>query len=239
MVQITVSEKDYKESNLLYAQSLLASLSAQIGFTLKCDTSGSRSILTLNCPEYYADAVSIELADILAEIVAINYKYDFFKKRVRVSGLSKLEYEILMASLISADLEEDKRYTLDKLRGIKELAVDGIYNFRLQPLKRKWEEIVSYMPTCFVNSQLKDFVSFLIENKHKTVFVEEQRVYDFNYRRLNRAKLLGGDELLLLREVLLSGASQVEIKGNIPSLDEKYLKEYYGDRVYFVSSFTS
>ncbi len=239
MVQITISEKDYKENNLLYAQSALAELSSQIGFSLKCDVLGSRSFLTLNCPEYYADAIFGELAERVAEIISINYKYDFFKKRVRVSGLNKLEYEILMASLISADFEDDTKYVFNKIRGEKELAVDGVFNFRLQPLKRKWEEITSFMPSCFLSGQLKDFISFLIENKRKKVFVENCRVYDGHYRRLSRCNLLDGDELMVLREILLSGADEVEISGTIPELDEKYLKDYFGSRAYYARKYYS
>ena len=145
----------------------------------------------------------------------------------------------MIASLISADLEEDKRYTFEKLRGVKELAVDGIYNFRLQALRKKWEEIVSYMPKCFVNSQLKDFIGFLLENKRKRVYVENECVFDSHFRRLNRCSLLGGENLVLLREILLSGAGEVEIKGKISELDEKYLKEYYGDKIYFVNKYFS
>ncbi len=233
MVTFLVSEKDYKEKNLLYAQSNLLKLAGCSGFKLKCGILGSRSILNLSCPRYYADIVASELKDKLAEIVAINYKYDFFKKNVKVSGLNKNENEILMASLIAADLEDDKRYVYEKLRGLNDFALDGVYNFRLQPLKKKWEDIVSYMPSCFINNQLKDFVRFLLENRKSKSYIENGAVYDGHYRKLNRAQLLDGENLLLLKEIILSNCGEVSIKGDIPKDDEFYIKEFYGDKIEF------
>ncbi len=231
MITYVVSEKDYKESNLLYAQTNLLKLSGQTGFDVNFKVLGSRSILTLTCPKYLKEVVACELKDKIAEVVAINYKYDFFKKNVKVTGLNNEEYEILMASLIAADLEDDKRYTYDKLRDLEELAIDGVFNFRLQPLKRKWIDIVSYIPSCFINSQLKDFIKFLLENKKTKVYVEDGRVYDCHYRKLSRVNLLGGDDLQIIREVILSNAGFVNIKGEIPKKDEEYLREFYLDKI--------
>ena len=106
----------------------------------------------------------------------------------------------------------------------------------LIPLKKKWQEIVTYIPTTFMGSQLKDFMSFLLENKKKKVYVDSGRVYDSHYRRLKRCSLLGGEGVNVVREVLLSGCGEVELSGKIESDDERYLKEFYGDRVYFATS---
>ena len=234
MTRITVTEKDVNENNLLYVQTDMAELFSHAGCKPALKNAGSRCTLSVDCPEYYADIVKAEMADKIAEIIAINYKYVYFRKNVKVGGLSKEQTEILMASLIAADLEEDKRYSFDRIKGLNDVAVDGIFNFRLQPLKRKWEDIVSYMPTCFVNSQLHEFVTYLLENKKKRVYVDDGRVYDSHYRRLSRCDLLGGgDNVRIVREVLLSNCGEIELTGEIPAEDEKYLKEFYNDKIYF------
>jgi hypothetical protein len=135
--------------------------------------------------------------------------------------------------LIAADLEEDKKYSFDKLKCFKEIAIDGIFNFRLKPLKRKWQDVVSYIPTCFLNSQLKDFLSYLLENKTKRVYVDNGRVYDWHFRRLKRSNLLDCDQVKILREVILSNCGEVELSGELPKDDEYYLKEYYADKLFF------
>jgi len=230
---MTVTEKDYKESNLEYVIISLGELFRHTDSTALLQRSGSRSVLTVTFPERYKDIINAEISDKLAEVIAINYKYDFFMKEVKIAGLNGVENEILMASLIAADLYEDKRYAFDKLKGNDELAIDGTFNFRMQPLKRKWSDVVSYMPSSFVNSQLKDFIGYLLENKKKRIYIDDQKVYDSHYRRLKRCDLLGGDRVNIVREALLSNCGEIEISGKIPEDDERYLKEFYGDKIYF------
>lgn len=240
MAQITVTEKDTNINNLFYVQSVLGELLSGAGCKLKNYKAGARAVLSVDCPDKYADIVRAEIADKLAEVVAINYKYHFFKKKVHVNGLKPVEKEILIASLIAADLDEDKKYSYERFKGLGEMAIDGIYNFRLQPLKNKWEDIASYMPVCFVNSQLKDFISYLLENKQKRIYIDGGKVYDSHFRRLKRCELLGGgSEASIIREVLLSNCGEIELTGSLPEEDEFYLKEYYTDKIVFNGKYFS
>ena len=237
MTQITVSEKDYNESNLLYVQSVMSELFTHADCSVKESVAGGRASLTITCPEYYKDIIKAELSDKLAEIIAIKYKYDFFKNSIRTGGLSKIEKEILLTSLIAADLEDDKKYAYEKIKAYREIAVDGIYNFRLQALKKKWQDVVGCVPNCFLNTQLKEFITYLLENKKKRVYVDCGKVYDSHYRRLKRTTLLDGEKVKIVREVLLSNCGEVELNGEIPKEDEYYLKEYYTDKIIFSSGY--
>lgn len=237
MTSITVTEKDYNDGNLFYVQSATGELFSQAGCSVKNGTADGRAVLMVKCSEYYYDIIKTEILDKVAEIVAIKYKYEYFKKNVHVGGLSNVEKEILMASLIAADFDDDKKYTFDRIRQYGEIAVDGVFNFRLKPLKKKWQDIVSYIPTCFLNTQLKEFVSFLLENKKKRVYVDGGKVYDSHYRRLKRSSLLDGDGVKIVREVLLSNCGEVELSGKIPKDDEYYLKEFYNDKIIFSSRY--
>ena len=152
--------------------------------------------------------------------------------------MSTVEKEILLTSLIAADLDDDKRYAFDRIKHFRDIAVDGIYNFRLKPLKKKWEDIVSYIPTCFMNEQLKEFISYLLENKKKRVYVDSGKVYDSHYRRLKRSSLLDGEGVKIIREVLLSNCGEVELNGSLPKEDEYYLKEFYSDKIIFSSGYS-
>jgi len=235
---ITVTEKDYNGCNLTYVQSAMSELFTHADCTVKSQTLDGRSVMTIGCAEYYYDIIRTEIADKLAEIVAIKYKYEYFKKFVRIGGLSDTEKEILMASLIAADLDEDKKYAFDRIKQYGEIAVDGVFNFRLKPLKKKWQDIVSYIPTCFMNAQLKEFVSFLLENKKKRVYIDQGKVYDSHFRRLKRSTLLEGEDVKIIREVLLSNCGEVELSGNIPKDDEFYLKEFYSDKIIFSGGYS-
>ena len=239
MTQITISEKDYNEGNLLYIQTAMSELFSHADCSVRASTVDGRASLIITCPEYYIDIVRAELADKVAEIVAIKYKYDYFKKSIKAVGLSTIEKEILYAGLIAADLDDDKRYSFERFKGYNDIAIDGIFNFRLQPLKNKWKDIVQYVPIGFMNSQLKEFVSFLTENKKKRVYIDSGNVYDCHYRRLKRSTLLDGDGVKIVREVLLSNCGEVELCGEIPKDDEYYLKEFYNDKIIFSSTFYS
>ena len=233
MAIICITDEINNLNGMEYIKSSVSEISAKTGSNAFLTTQGSRCKLSFDCPDYYSDILFAEVADRVAEVIAVGYKYKYFTSAVKVAGLTTTEREILLASLIAADLTEDKKYAFDRVKTLKDAAIDGIFNFRLKPLKKKWQDIAEYMPAAFIGSQLKDFVSYLLENKKKRTYIDDCKVYDNYYRRLKRCSLLGGDDGEIVREVLLSNCGEVEIRGTLPPVDEKYLKEFYGDRVYF------
>lgn len=237
MAKIEISENKIQGDNLFYLQSCLGETFNHADCSLKNISGGGRYALAVNCPEYYSDIIRAEIRDKIAEIIAVKYKYDFFCSNLKIGGLTPEEKEILYVSLIAADLDEDKKYCIEKLKGSDNLAIDGVYNFRLQPLKRKWGEVLSYMPSCFVGEQLRDFITYLLENRVKRVYVDNGKIYDGHYRRLKRCSLISYEKLNVIREVILSNCGQVEICGKIPEEDEKYLKEYYADKIIFSTGY--
>ena len=233
MVQLTLTDKDFHEGNIDYIRFALSEFLSQAECRTEVKRAGGRSVFTVECPAYYADIVRREICDKAADVVAVNYKYAYFKKLISAFGLSGIEKELLLTSLIAADLEEDKRYAFGRLSGFEYVAVDGIFQFRMRPLKSKWQGIVNCMPEYFQGSQLKDFITYLLEDKKRKVFVEGEKVYDADYRRLSRGELMdkGLEEGRIVREVLLSGCGEVEVNSPLPATDEKYLKEYFGDKI--------
>lgn len=233
MGKITVTETENRKNNLFYIQSDLTELFALAECVIDNKQVGNRAIMTIICPDKYEKTVREEILDKLSEVIAVNYKYNFFKNSIHLTGLNETEKEILIASLIAADLDEDKKYTFEKIKNLKESAIDGIFNFRLLLLKKKWEDIVSYIPPCFINSQLKDFISYLLENNRKKIYIDGGKVYDSHYKRLKRTALLGGEKVSLVREVLLSNCGEIHMTGNVSEEDEYYLKEYYSNKIIF------
>ncbi len=232
MIRLNISDAACERETLSYLVDTLSDLFAQTGCNRFERTDGDRAELTVEIPAFYAEVVKGEIDDKISDVVSVSYKYDFFAKKIKPSGLSELENEILIASLIAADLEEDKRYVSRKIRAEREIAIDGLYHFRLKHLKQKWEEICSYMPDYFINSQLREFIVYLLEDKKQRVLVEGNNVYDSHYRHLMRTDLLGGkEEGKIIKEIILSGCGEVELAGKIPELDEFYLKEYFGDKI--------
>lgn len=237
MTKIIVTERKKNASNLLYIQTTLSELFSHANCKASACKDGERAMLKIDVPDCYADIIKAEIADRAAEVAVINYKYDFFQKNVGAAGLNSTEREILLASLIAADFDEDKKYAIERYRNSSDLSIDGVYRFRMRQLTKKWADIASYMPPCFLSPQLKDFVGYLLENKKKRVYIDNGRVYDCHYKRLKRCALLGGDVANVVREVLLSNCGEVEICGKIPEEDEYYLKEFYADKIIFSTGY--
>lgn len=237
MAKIDITENVSSAENLFYIQTSLSEIFNNADCSISHKRVSDRVRLSVTCPEYYADIIRAEVCDKIAEIIAIKYKHDFFSTRIKVGGLSEEEKEILYVSLIAADLIDDKKYCLQMLKGHRDVAIDGMFNFRLKALKKKWEDVAEYMPPCFFGEQLKDFITYLLEQRKKRVYVDNGKVYDGHYRRLKRNMLIGYDKLQIVSEVILSNCGEVEISGPLPETDEKYLKEYYGDKIIFSTGY--
>ena len=87
------------------------------------------------------------------------------------------------------------------------------------------------------NREIKEFVMYLLNEKcARGVKVDGNKVFDKLGNRLNRASLLPNSSLLVFKELLLAGAKEIEIF-SLPNeeLEQKYLKEYFGDKIFFNS----
>lgn len=197
--------------------------------------------LYLSAAEEVSRPATEELLDKLCDVLAIGYKYDFFIKKVKTVGLCEKDKELLIAALIAADYDDDKRYIRTRMglcdfSGDFQFAIDGFFNFRLLALKNKWNEVAEYIPEYFSRKELGDFISYLLcEKRGKRVIIDGEKVYDKRFNRLKRSALAGGKSGGgVVKEAILSGAGEVEVKTRPKAEEERLLKEYFGDKVYFL-----
>ena len=141
MAKLVVTDKDINKNNIDYLYFSLSNLVVQTESVMSEKHLGARQSLCVDSQEYYFDIIKGELLDKIADIIVVNYKYNYFKEKLSLNGLNDIEKELLLTLLISADLDDDKKYCLQKLKGFNELAIDGMFNFRLKPLKNKWNLI--------------------------------------------------------------------------------------------------
>lgn len=242
MSEIRITDSAMRSNNIMYIYGAILEIVTQMNAKMNVVGGNSRSGLHVIFPDSYKELFIEEVEDKIADVIAVNYKYSYFSKNVVTVGLNEMDRELMMTALISADLEEDKKYIIKKLKAFDEYAIDGIYHFRLLPLINKWEEIVSYIPSGFKSGQLTDFISYLIKDKRgKKVLVENGKVYDRHYNLLKRRNLLGGseDSIGVIKEIILSGCGEVELASRIPIEDEEYLKRFYGDKITFAGGYFS
>ena len=167
----------------------------------------------------------------VADVISIGYKYAYFDKRLPLPLLNKIQRRTLLTALVAADYKEDRAYVLRRIRGCENYCLDGAFYFRLQELKKRWEEIVAYIPTDMGEVGMENFIGFLVEDGEGKVFLKNGKLYDEDYRSLSRSLLTG--EEWTEGEVLLSGAEQVYCFGETEAGVKTFLKKYYGEKVFF------
>ena len=180
----------------------------------KCGVGGrneDEAELCLQVENAYCPYVRGYLEDVLADILAVGYKYAFFKRRALVPLLKKEERYLLLTAMVSADYKEDKAYIKRGLRGQKNYCIDGFYAFRLRELQKRWGQILEYLPSTLTSRGVEEFVDCLIEDSDGNVFVKDGNVYDGEYRVLSRSVLTG--QKSIIGEILLYGARNFARRG--------------------------
>ena len=231
MTEIVITDKSKNINNLFYLQKSLSEILGQTESKVYIESADKEVSMRLLVNPFYENLIKEELADKIAEVIAIGYKYDFFATTIKPSGLNDGEVKLLIAGIISADFEDDKKYIINKIGDFKSLSIDGIFNFKLKILKDKWAEISAVMPTVFTSEQLKEFLLYISGEKERKIFIDGDNVYDLHYRRLLRAELIGEKSVLI--ETVLSGAYEIDYLAMPPAKEQSKLKEYYGSRITF------
>ena len=75
------------------------------------------------------------------------------------------------------------------------------------------------------------FIEFLAEDGEGKIFLKDGKVYDEEYRPLNRSLLTGVESSI--GEILLSGAERVYCFGEVDGDTAAFLRKYYGEKAIF------
>jgi len=167
----------------------------------------------------------------ISDVLSIGYKYEFFQRNLSLPMLNEEERFLLYVALVAADYNEDRRYVSRRIGGISTCSLDGIYNFRLNELKERWKEIVECIPSDFGKYSLEGFLEYLIGESEGKIYVKESKVYDGNYRLIDKSELFG--EKSVIADVLLCGGNFVYCFGETDRETREFLKKYYKEKVVF------
>lgn len=195
------------------------------------ENDGDRTTLVFRSERKYCPYIRKYTEENIADVIAVGYKYQYFNKNLSLPLLNAKERDILLTSLVAADYPEDREYIRKQVRSAGEYCIDGVFNFRLRELKVRWKGIVEYIPSEFAPSSLESFLDFLIGECKGKVFLKDGKLYDEDYRVLNRSSLLG--RVTPVREILLSGADNIYCFGSPDGETKEFLKKYYKEKVVF------
>lgn len=195
------------------------------------ENDGDRTTLVFLSEKKYCPYIRKYTEENIADVIAVGYKYQYFDRNLFLPLLNAAERDILLTALVAADFIEDREYIRKQIRGFEEYCIDGVFNFRLGDLRMRWRGIAEYIPAEFASSSLESFLDFLIGESSGKVFLKDGRLYDEDYRVLNKSALIG--KATPVREILLSGADNIYCFGAPDAQAKEFLKKYYKEKVVF------
>ena len=231
MEEITITQNGFNESYMSY---LFGKVKGRFSFLpgdMDMQSNGKEMKILLKLQSAYCPYVRKFAEENIADVIAIGYKYHFFEKRVHLPLLTEEEKHVLLTALVAADYKEDKAYIARRIVGYENYCLDGVFHFRLQRLKNRWEEVVGYVPADMGVSSMENFMEFLAEDGEEKVFIKEGKVYDKDYRLLSKSALTGKQSTVA--ELLLGGAGEIYCFGETDEQTTRFLKKYYSDRTVF------
>ncbi len=229
MEEITISDEIAKSGYISYLYNALAGRLAGAGGGAELFFGEERAAMRIHLA---ADGARVRelVREKAAEVLGVGYKYEYIKGRLAVA-LSRREKKLLCAALIAADYEGDAAYIRRKIDGTGEICLDGVWAFRLPPLKEKWQRIVEYVPEGFSSADLKKFCDFLVGESRNKIYVKGRAVFGENFKPLRRSRLMGEEDTET--EIMLSDAGYVYCLGEVEDSVGDFLQKFYAERAIF------
>lgn len=190
-----------------------------------------RTVVQFETEKRYCPYVRRFTEENIADVIAIGYKYAYFERKLSLPLLSAGEKRLLFTALAAADLKEDRDLIAQKIKGLGQYCLDGVFHFRLQELQKRWEGIAEYVPTDFGKQSMEGFIGFLVEDGDGKIYLKDGVAYDESYRALGKSVLTGARSLI--GEVLLCGAGRVYCFGEVDRETKDFLHKYYKEKAVF------
>ena len=231
MEEITITQSGFDNRYMSYLYAKVRERFSFLPAVCELERRGESSEIAFKTEREYCPYVRRFTEENIADVIAVGYKYAFFEKRLTLPLLNKRQKRLLFTALVAADYKEDKAHALRRVCGFEKYSLDGVYHFRLQRLKQRWEEIADYIPTDMSENSLDGFLEFLTEEGEGKLFVKGGKVYDEEYRLLSRSTLTGEESAV--GEILLGGAERVYCFGETDGETAAFLRKYYGGKATF------
>ena len=231
MEEITITQNGFDGLYMSYLYGKVKERFSFLPSTCRLHKKGDCARLEFTTERAYCPYVRKFAEEHISDVIAIGYKYDYFNRRLPLPMLTKPQRRVLLTALVAADYREDKAFVAKRLRGFSQYCLDGVFHFRLQTLKQRWDGIVEYIPTDMSESAAEGFLEFLAEDGTEKLYVKSGKVYDADYRPLRRSLLTGVESVV--GEIILGGAERVYCFGETDGETRTFLKKYYGKKGIF------
>ena len=231
MEEITITQNGFDGLYMSYLYGKVKERFSFLPATCDLQRKGDHACLQFTADSAYCPYVRKFAEEHISDVIAIGYKYAYFDRRLPLPMLTKPQRRVLLTALVGADYHEDKAFIAKRIRGFSQYCLDGVFHFRLQELKKRWDGIVDYIPTDMGESATEGFLEFLVEDGVGKLYVKSGNVYDADYHPLKRSLLTGVESVV--GEIILGGAEHVYCFGETDEETRAFLKKYYGKKGIF------
>lgn len=193
------------------------------------------SYLRISYDGALAEKINKNLKDIVSEVISLGFKAEYLGKKLCFSSESLLN-STLVNTMSIFDNAVDKKIVLRSIEELEDISIDGLFLFRLESLKRRWDEIVKVTGRNSIvsyDSNIKtEFLKYLISSIPTLVSVITVEVSLRGYtlydgeKEIEKMRLFSEkpkeDEELLYNLVCLA-PKKVLLKGDIELLSQEAL----------------
>lgn len=161
-ININSNNKHYLD---YIASQLKGTLSASNGVAVVLNNEDI-SYLSIACQDNYKDKIDSVIKDCVADILSIGYKQQYLREFLHLSRDSLIA-NTLINTMSIFDSNVDRKQIINSITSLNKLSIDGIYNFKIKAIKKRWQEIISLTgnnPLLFSDDNVMiEFLSYLLE----------------------------------------------------------------------------
>jgi len=139
MFEILVSDNNLHESDQLIG--LLGRETRLCGGVFAASSNNGRIEIAMAVAERFRDYFVKQVKEEISDYIAVEYKYEYFMKRLNFESISDKEKVAFCSSLAVFDKQTDKKYISEQLLFGNEIVVDSAVAFCMPKLLDRWTEI--------------------------------------------------------------------------------------------------
>lgn len=185
----------YNKEKAFYLDFIFSRLEHQVKFVngiIIKQNFGGRARVSLAVPKKQKDYFVLLLLELVSEVITLDYKFQFLEDNLGVSITNELTKVAFLKCLTVFDKQTDKDLIKKQLVFENELNIDSFYYFKLEELRKRWQDICSLVSENIealkATNGISDLLKFLI--KTCDINVDEVHVYKKNqdYFLLDKAE---------------------------------------------------
>lgn len=231
MEKITITQSGFDGLYMSYLYGKVKDKFSYLPSSAELQKSGDTTVLDFQTEKRYCPYVRKFAEEHISDVIAVGYKYCFFKEKLHLPLLKDGEKRLLYTALAAADLKEDRAIVSRVVKGFEQYCLDGVFHFRLRDLKKRWEEIAEYISSDFGTQSLDGFIGFLVSDGVGKMYLKDGKAYDERFHLLTKSALTG--KRSLIGEVLLCGAERVYCFGETDGETRSFLEKFYKEKAVF------